>query len=47
MDLKSEVIILSDRVILNIITENPYELLEKMKSFLRQMEIYFRFQIEL
>ena len=29
---KSEVIILSDRVILNIITENPYELLEKMED---------------
>lgn len=33
MELKSEIIILSDRVILNIIAENPYELLEKMKSY--------------
>jgi len=31
--LNSEIIILSDRVILNIIAENPYELLEEMKAF--------------
>lgn len=39
--MKSEIIILSDRVILNIIKENPYKLLEKMKVFFEKNENIF------